>query len=106
MIRKQIYLEADQDRKLKCLAQQRRVTEAEVIREAIEGLPEPEDDFIAMLRAAGMLAEKPPLPPELQGKDRRQLLEDHERTFREEMGKYPPFTLSDAIDWVRDESPS
>jgi hypothetical protein len=62
MIRKQVYLRRDQDRKIKCLAAQRGCTEAEVIREAIERLPGPENEMIAKLRAAGLLAPKPDRP--------------------------------------------
>ncbi len=42
MIRKQLYLEKGQDEKLKRLARIRGVTEAEVVREAIEALPDDE----------------------------------------------------------------
>jgi hypothetical protein len=62
MIRKQVYLRREHDRKVKCLAAQRGCTEAEVIREAIERLPEPEDEVVAKLRAAGLLVPKPDDP--------------------------------------------
>jgi hypothetical protein len=63
MIRKQVYLEKDQDRKLKALAAQRRCTEAELIREALDRLPEPEsDEILVRLEGAGLLA--PELAPE------------------------------------------
>ncbi|MGH2578468.1 MAG: CopG family transcriptional regulator [Actinomycetota bacterium] len=59
MIRKQVYLERDQDRKLKALAARRRCTEAEIIRQALDRLPDPEtDDPVAILEAAGLLVPK------------------------------------------------
>jgi hypothetical protein len=57
MIRKQLYLEPAQDAKLKRLAASRGCTEAEVVREAIEGLPDPEPAFIQRLRERGLLIE-------------------------------------------------
>jgi hypothetical protein len=64
MIRKQVYLGKEQNRKLKALAARRGCTEAEIIREALDNLPEPDSDeeFIARLRADGLLAPKPALP--------------------------------------------
>ena len=60
MVRKQIYLQRAQDRKLKRLAERRGCTEAEIVREAIDSLPETEgDDIIAILEAAGLLVPKP-----------------------------------------------
>src|SRR4051794_25120411 len=75
MIRKQVYLSREQNRKLKGLAAQRGCTEAEIIREALDYLPEPgadkvpddlsesvsEVETLAPLRAAGLLAPKPKL---------------------------------------------
>ena len=57
MVRKQVYLEPDQDRKLKAIATQRRCTEAEVIRDALSRLPLDEDPVIAILRAKGLIIE-------------------------------------------------
>jgi hypothetical protein len=62
MIRKQVYLRREHDRKIKSLAAQRGCTEAEVIREAVERLPEPEDEAVAKLRAAGLLLPRPDFP--------------------------------------------
>jgi len=60
MIRKQVYLKAHQDRKLKTLAAQRRCTEAEVIREAVDRLPDPTGDAILLrLDTVGLLAPEP-----------------------------------------------
>lgn len=56
MVRKQIYLSQEQNRKLKALAAARGGTEAEVVRDALDRLPDPEGDFVQRLRAAGLLA--------------------------------------------------
>ena len=102
MIRKQVYLEPEQDRKLKRLAKCRGVKEAEVLRGAIDRLPEEEESpLVANLRAAGLLAPKPPLPPELQGKD----LDVLRAELRERLHKMRPFTLSDAVLEERENSP-
>ena len=93
MIRKQVYLAPEQDRKLKRLAACRSIPEAEVVREAIDRLPENEDPLIADLRAAGLLAPKRPLPPELQGKD----LDALRKELEAELNGLPGVTLSDAI---------
>ncbi|HKS25794.1 MAG TPA: hypothetical protein VJZ76_23590 [Thermoanaerobaculia bacterium] len=65
MVRKQFYIDQQHEEKLKRIAQERGVTEAEVIRQAIEGigtppaasqrLPDPEafQKLIASMRAAG-----------------------------------------------------
>ncbi|HEV2122843.1 MAG TPA: CopG family transcriptional regulator [Chloroflexota bacterium] len=64
MIRKQVYLERAQNRKLKSLAARRGCTESELIREAIDQLPDPEGDVVQQLAAAGLLAAKPKQPDE------------------------------------------
>lgn len=55
MIRKQVYLAREQDRKLKALAAQRHCTEAEVIRDALDRLPDPNGSVAEQLSAAGLL---------------------------------------------------
>ena len=59
MVRKQVYLGREQDQKLKSLAARRGCTEAAVIREALNRLPDPERDVLGPLEAAGLLAPKP-----------------------------------------------
>jgi hypothetical protein len=56
MIRKQIYLAREQDRKLKALAAHLRCSEAEVIRDALDRLPDPAGSIEERLAAAGLLA--------------------------------------------------
>ncbi len=58
MIRKQVYLAREQDRKLKALAARRGSTEAEVIRDALDRLPDPDRGVEEQLAAAGLLAPK------------------------------------------------
>ena len=56
MVRKQVYLERRQERKLKALAAHQGRTEAEIIREALDRLPDPTGGIEAELAAAGLLA--------------------------------------------------
>ncbi len=58
MIRKQVYLGREQDRKLKALAARRGCTEAAIIREALDRLPDPDRSVEAQLAAAGLLVPK------------------------------------------------
>ncbi len=58
MVRKQVYLLREQDQKLKRLARERRCTEAEVMRAAIDSLPDPAGGILEQLAAAGILAAK------------------------------------------------
>jgi ribbon-helix-helix protein len=101
MVRKQFYVTAAQNGKLKELARQRRVTEAELVREAIDNLPPAEDPVIARLRAKGLIAPKPPLPEFLQGKD----LDVVEAELWAQLGDLGGVTLSDAVLQERAESP-
>ena len=68
MIRKQVYLGREHDRKIKALAKRRGCTEAEIIREAVDRLPDPDGDFIEQLRAEGLIAPKPVFPDLPRGK--------------------------------------
>jgi hypothetical protein len=65
MVRKQLYLARAQDRKLKALAARRGCTEAQVIRDALDQLPDPDLGIDDQLTTAGLLAPKsddPDLP--------------------------------------------
>lgn len=53
MVRKHVYLEPEQDSKLKRLAALHGCTEAQVMRQAIQRLPDPEGDALSRLAAAG-----------------------------------------------------
>ena len=75
MIRKQVYVTAEDDAKLKRLAGQRRCSEAAVLRLAIDALIEEDDALVARLRQAGLLVERPsrrgPTPAETSEADRQ-----------------------------------
>ena len=65
MVRKQFSISPAQDRKLKALAARRGCSEADVLRDAVDRLPEPPDsgaEFLGRLAAAGLLAPKPDDP--------------------------------------------
>jgi hypothetical protein len=62
MIRKQIYLAPEQEAKLKRIARVTGRTEAEIIREALDALPETSDPILAALLSQGMI-EPPPASP-------------------------------------------
>jgi hypothetical protein len=71
MIRKQLSIEQRHQEKLRRLAQDRRCSEAEVVRQAIDALPDPSppsnnERIFAELRARGMLLEsdEPPVSDE------------------------------------------
>jgi len=101
MIRKQLYLALAQDRKLKCLAKQRRCTEAEILRQAVDALPEP-DDPIAQLLALGLIEPRRPLPPELENVDREEL----EKKLMESLGdRAKDIKLGETVLQMRAESP-
>ncbi|MCL6528236.1 MAG: ribbon-helix-helix domain-containing protein [Thermaceae bacterium] len=55
MIRKQIYLAPEQEAKLKRLARATGRSEAEIIREALEALPESTDPVLAALLSQGVI---------------------------------------------------
>ena len=83
MIRKQFYLPPEQDRKVKALAAQRGCTEAEIVREALAGLPNPaSDDVVARLKAAGLLVSVPSDPDLPRGASARALEAEFERWLR------------------------
>ncbi len=88
MIRKQVYLESKQDAKLKRLARASGRTESELIRQAVEQLPETTDPVLEALRAAGLLAEPRLGPPRDPGARARF------ETWAKEHG---PIGLSDAV---------
>jgi hypothetical protein len=94
MVRKQFYLEPEQDRKLKMIASRRGCTEAEVVREALARLPGVEDDALAQLEADGLLAPSEVDPDLPQGDAARAFLEAYQRW----LDRHPRSTrLSEAI---------
>ena len=99
VIRKQVYLESHQDAKLKRLARSSGRSESELIREAVDGLPEKSDPILEALRAAGLLAEPRPATT-----GRATAREAHERdqAWAREHG---PIGLSGAVLEDRAEQP-
>jgi hypothetical protein len=80
MIRKQLYITREQQRKLRKPAEQWGCSEAEVVRRALDRLPDPGDPVVARLAAAGMLV-TPPDDPDLPQTDEE--LEALEREHEE-----------------------
>lgn len=104
MIRKQVYLLQAQNRKLKALAAMRGCTEAEVIRDALDRLPDPAPagSVRAQLEAAGFLATMHFGDDVPTGEK----LADLEAEVEAWLNALPePLGLSDAVLAERDESP-
>jgi len=101
MVRKQLYLAPSQNRKLKRLAKERHCSEAEVLRQAVEALPEP-DDPIEQLRAMGLIKPKRPLPPELVGVDPKAL---HAQLMESLGERAKDVKLGETVLQMRAESP-
>ena len=99
MIRKQVYIERKQDAKLKRLASARGCTEAEVVRDAIEALPDAEPKFVQRLREMGLLVEHE--GPKSTREERARVRAKFDEVLRSR-GANP--RLSDAILEERDES--
>jgi hypothetical protein len=59
MTRKQLYLTQDQERKLRRLAESWRCAEAEVIRVALDRIPDPDMSIDRLLADAGLLIPSP-----------------------------------------------
>src|SRR5438094_4092211 len=97
MIRKHLYLEPRQQQKLKRVASRRGCTEAEVVRKAIDQLPEPdaslEDLVVERLAAAGMLVP----PPDDADIPSEEEAEQMEREIAEWDRQHGPLGLSEAV---------
>jgi len=95
MIRKQLYIGVEQERKLRRLALRWSCSEAEVVRRAVDRLEEPEDTVLGRLRAAGLLVEPgddpdlPKTPEDIAELDRR-----FEEWVRQ---RHTPIGLSEAV---------
>jgi predicted transcriptional regulator len=81
MIRKQLYLDVETERKLKRLAADWHCSEAAVVRKAVEGVPErrktPDEELLERLIAKGIIAppEGPPMTAEEEEEIERELEE-------------------------------
>jgi hypothetical protein len=106
MVRKQVYLAVEQDRKLKRLASTRGCSEAEVIRAALDTVPDPDrDDVTSQLAAAGLL-ELPPLDPtivSLAGTELRALEREFDAWFEQQVPEADA-TTPDPVISDREES--
>jgi hypothetical protein len=105
MVRKQVYLAPEQDRKLKSLASRRRCTEAEVIREALDRLPDDGGDVVvAKLSAAGVLVPAPDFPDTPRGPAARSLEAEFEGWLAEQPPESTPTEATDDVIRDRDEA--
>lgn len=101
MIRKQFYIEAVQDAKLKRIAADERCTEAEVVRRAIDELAEREEpEVVRRLREAGLLVE-PTEESRMTDEERRRRLKE----LDEWCLLHGPVGLAAAVIAEREESP-
>ena len=93
MVRKQLYITQEQQRKLHTLAKERRCTEAEIVREALDHLPAHDDPVIRKLYEAGLLVP----PPDDEEPVSDEELERLEQEYEEWLASMPPFSLTDAV---------
>ena len=94
MIRKQIYLAAEQQRKVRQLAGRRGCTEAEVIRMAIDRLSDPDTTIEGRLAEAGLLTPAPDDRDLPTGSEAERLEEELESWLEAER---QPLGLSEAV---------
>lgn len=59
MVRKQVYIEPEQEQKLRRLAAEWDCTEAQVVRKALDQLPDPNGTVLDRLEAAGLRIQRP-----------------------------------------------
>lgn len=108
MIRKQVYIEPDQHRKLRELARWWGCTEAEIIRKGIDQLPEPRSPealdalLTERLRQAGLLAPPPPYDPEYDDVPEGPQGDEWEEKEMEWLDTLPPLGLAKAVDEDRE----
>lgn len=94
MVRKQLYLEPDQEQKVKRLAKLLACTEADVIRQAIDRLPDPERSVEEQLQAAGVLAPPPTDPDMPAGLEEAEIEREFEKWVA---GAGQPLGLTEAV---------
>ncbi len=99
MIRKQVYVTAEDDAKLKRLARQKHCTEAAIVREGIQLVPEEGGSVREKLRGLGLLVEPPP-GPLLDPAETAALQARLEAKLR---ARETPLRLTDAVLQERDE---
>ena len=94
MIRKQLYIGEAHQEKLRRLAHAWGCTEAEIMRSALERLPDPDGDAIERLRAAGLLL-APRGDPDLPADEDLDALERELENFLAD--EETPLPLSEAV---------
>src|SRR5436190_23054423 len=94
MIRKQLYIEDRQQRKLHRLATQWGCSEAEVMRAALDRLPDPDASVLDRLEAAGVLLPPPEESDLPSGKEAAELEAELEAWLETQM---EPLGLSQAV---------
>lgn len=82
-VRKQLYVEVEQQEKLRRIAHRSGYTEAKVLRDAIDRFPEDEDAVIERLRAAGIL-----VPPTTNNLLDRSTIAELEKAHDEWLARY------------------
>jgi methylthioribose-1-phosphate isomerase len=100
MIRKQLYITPEQEKKLRTLARERHCTEAEVVRSAIDRLPQYDNPAVRLLAEAGLLVP----PPDDEDIPTEEEMEQLEREYDEWLAsRSEPLNLSDAVEQDREE---
>jgi hypothetical protein len=96
MIRKQLYIDSEQQRKLRSLARRWGCTEAEVMRRALDSVPEFESAIDARLHEAGLLV-APPDDGDLPTESSPEVWEDLERELDELLAETGPLHLAEVV---------
>lgn len=81
MVRKQLYIEPEQEQKLRRLAAKWGCTEAQVVRKALDHLPDPQGSVLDQLEAGGLRITRPS-GPFLTGEELQTMQEDLDRIFK------------------------
>jgi hypothetical protein len=93
MIRKQLYIGSEHQRKLRRLAARWSCTEAEVVRRALDRIPDEEASIESILTAAGLLV--PPEEGDVPSEDELEKLEQEYEAWLDTLTE--PLGLSEAI---------
>ncbi len=93
MVRKQLYLEPDQERRLKALAATHGRTEAQIMRDALNRFPDPASSEVARLIAAGLV--EPETDDDLLSDAEFAALEDEFAAWLDERAE--PLDLAEAV---------
>lgn len=94
MIRKQVYLKESQERKLARIAKARGCSEAQIIRNAIDSLPDPDSSLENRLEVAGLLVHPDKSDPFTKDISIEQIEMQYEAWLR---SRQTPLGLSEAV---------